>query len=111
MSVELEQTFSKKHEYIDKVNVLSTVLFEKTGWEQDLFDDVLINFQSTLTNNFKDLYRPFLYILEEGIYTTTTNVDFSQFIKECCQESYSSSKYMSIILERILDILQTLLAI
>jgi hypothetical protein len=106
----LHDQVTKSNEYIDKIFVLSQEIYCHIGWHDlhyRIFQDILYSFETPL----RDLYIPFLYLLSDGIYTTRTCEDFADFLIISCQDSFTSLKFMCIILERFARTLQLFLAI
>lgn len=103
MPLNLDKAFHSFHMYKKKLVELSTELFRLTGWDQYTFEQSLVAVMDMLDDTKRDFYLPFLRILEEGVYTTTTIEDFVDFILSCCEDSFTSVRFMCIILEMTLE--------
>jgi hypothetical protein len=111
MITELDKAFQCSDMHKNKLVELSTEFFRITGWDQYTFEQSLVAVMDTLDDTKRDFYVPFLHIIEEGIYTTTTIQDFAHFIVSCCEDSYTAVRSMCIILEIALEKLHMILAI
>jgi hypothetical protein len=111
MTTELDKAFQCSDMHKNKLVELCTEFFRITGWDQYTFEQSLVAVMDTFGDTKRDFYVPFLQILEDGVYTTTTTKDFADFIVSCCEESYTAVRCMCIILEIALEKLHMFVAI
>ncbi len=106
MLPELEHEMKKSNVYINEMVTMAQSIYCHLGWNQELMEYVFVSLIHSIDKKTEDVYIEFIYLLEEALYTTKTCDDFADFLVMCCRESMTSLKYMCVILQKTLVILQ-----